>query len=64
MDNNIFQRNNADNTHASSTVTDSLHHTCHLDPQKCKQLQQQHKNITQLIAKFKSNKKMIPQPFG
>ena len=29
----ILDKNNADNTHANSTNTDSLMHSCHLDPQ-------------------------------
>ena len=42
----ILDKNNADNTHASTTDTNSLPHTCNLYPQKLKQLQQQDENIT------------------
>ena len=47
---------NADNTHVSNTSTDSLPHTCNLNLQKSKQLQQQDENITKLIAKCMSSK--------
>ena len=32
----ILDKNDADNTHASTTSTDSLPYTCYLDPQKLK----------------------------
>ena len=51
----ILDKHNADNKNASSTS--SPPHTCHLDLQKLKQLQQQDENITKLIAKCKSSKK-------
>ena len=51
----ILYKHNAENTHASSTSTDSQTHICHLNPQKLKQLQED-ENITKLIAKCKSSK--------
>ena len=51
----ILDKNDADNTHASNTSTHSLPHTCNLDLQKLKQLQQQDENNTKLIPKCKSS---------
>ena len=54
-----LDRNDLDNTHASATITNSLQHTCNLDLEKLKQLQQD-EYITKLIAKCKSTKIMRP----
>ena len=51
----ILDKNDIDNTHASTKSTNTLPHACNLDPQKLKQLQQQDEYITKLIAKNKSN---------
>ena len=60
-----LDKHNADNTHASSTSTDSPPHTCHLDPQKLRQLQQQDENITEVIVKCESSKNQWNHlPFG
>ena len=46
-DNSIsLDRNDTDNTCASTIRTNPLPHICNLDPQKLKQLQQQDKHIT------------------
>ena len=56
----MLDMNDTDNTHAKTTSTNSLEHECNLDPQKCKQLQQQDEYITKLIAKCKFRKTMRP----
>ena len=52
----ILDKNDTDNTHASSTSTNSLPQPWSLDLQKIRQLQQQDEYITKLIAKCKSSK--------
>ena len=52
----FINENNLYNTHANATGTNSLPSTCNLDTEKLRQLQQQDKYITILIAKCKSTK--------
>ena len=42
----FLDEKNLANTHARATDTNSLPHTCNLDPEKLKQLQQQDEYIT------------------
>ena len=39
MDDYILEKNDLDNTHASTRSTNSLPHACHVDLEKLKQLQ-------------------------